>query len=354
MRYSPIFWWLYYGLKIDVLEHKIDRRNSWKDQIDYAISCYLNEKDLKDEVFVEHLKKDIDRCYRIAKLSPIEYFMYNLTDADEERVKSFVSDKVSLSELSKLGLRRLHDEELEDKYKFYCINREYFKRDVIQVLTCEDYEEFEEMALKNNELIFKPNGRACGSGIFIEDVFSKKDVKDVFAKIVKNGGAWVIEKRIRQSKEMASWNESSVNTVRVTTFNNKRGIFVYGPFLRLGRNGQVVDNGGAGGVFAAIDVETGVVLTEGKDERSYNSYLKHPDSGKQIKGWQVPDWEELKKLVIDIHRKNMNKHLMIGWDFAHTDDGWVLIEGNWGQWIQQAFSKNGFAKDFYENISLRN
>ena len=27
----------------------------------------------------------------------------------------------------------------------------------------------------------------------------------------------------------------------------------------------------------------------------------------------------------------MSDHIYVGWDFALTDNGWVLIEGNWGQ-----------------------
>lgn len=77
---------------------------------------------------------------------------------------------------------------------------------------------------------------------------------------------------------MAALNESSCNTVRYLSFLNKSGFFAITPFLRTGRKGSVVDNAGAGGIFANVDVKTGVVYTNGIDELG-NEYECHPDSG---------------------------------------------------------------------------
>ena len=43
--------------------------------------------------------------------------------------------------------------------------------------------------------------------------------------------------------------------------------------------------------------------------------------------YQMPQWEELKKLCKDVALQT-SKIRMIGWDFAHTDKGWVVVEGN--------------------------
>jgi hypothetical protein len=40
------------------------------------------------------------------------------------------------------------------------------------------------------------------------------------------GGEWIVEELIKQCKEMASWNPTSVNTIRFTTFKNKDGIHI--------------------------------------------------------------------------------------------------------------------------------
>ncbi len=41
-------------------------------------------------------------------------------------------------------------------------------------------------------------------------------------------------------------------------------------------------------------------------------------------------------------------HRYIGFDFAYTPEGWVLIEGNWGQIISQYHNKIGQKERFKE------
>ena len=95
---------------------------------------------------------------------------------------------------------------------------------------------------------------------------------------------------------------------------------------------------------------TGTIITDGKDEKN-NIYVSHPDSGVVYKGWQVPRWTELILLVEKLH-KTMSKHKYVAWDFALTNEGWVLIEGNWGQFVcQQSCMGRGFKKDFLELIN---
>lgn len=42
----------------------------------------------------------------------------------------------------------------------------------------------------------------------------------------------------------------------------------------------------------------------------------------------------------------------IGWDFALTERGWVLIEGNWGQYVaQQSALGKGLRTEFDKYIN---
>ena len=73
-------------------------------------------------------------------------------------------------------------------------------------------------------------------------------------------------------------------------------------------------------------METGQAVTDGFDERAYQ-YRIHPDTGTVYKGFQFPEWNQLLSIA-----KNAASKLpgikIIGWDFAHTDKGWVIVEGN--------------------------
>ena len=131
---------------------------------------------------------------------------------------------------------------------------------------------------------------------------------------------------MRQSAKTAVFNDSSVNTVRCITLKTKNDMLVPYCFMRTGRSGAFVDNGGAGGLFVGIDPETGVLGTDGVDERGVR-YNAHPDSGLRFQGYQLPDWSKMistcKEMAMQIPTVRM-----IGWDMAYTDKGWIVIEGN--------------------------
>ena len=108
---------------------------------------------------------------------------------------------------------------------------------------------------------------------------------------------------------------------------------ILAPFIRTGRKGAIVDNAGGGGIFAAVDELSGQVISDDMDEQG-NKYQKHPESNMLYKGFQIPEWESLIDLATKAHLK-MDKHRYIAYDFAHTDNGWGMIEGNWGQFLTQ-------------------
>jgi len=270
--------------------------------------------------------------------------------SDEEQ-KQFVTDRYLFSTLGKYVPRKKHDDEIENKYNFYKIAKDYFGREVCEVRSESDYPEFERMVLKVNEVMLKPNSSALGHGIQAVTIASPEHAKEVFSNLIGKG-TWIVEERIRQDAAMAVWNESSVNTVRYMSFLNNNGFFSITPFLRTGRKGSVVDNAGSGGVFANINVKTGVVCTDGVDEHG-NRYAEHPDSKVVFNGWKIPKYEELVATVREMHETLMPSHPYIGWDMALTDKGWIVIECNWGQFVNQIADHIGRKEEFLKYINGR-
>lgn len=345
LRSSSLVSKIYYVLHIDDLPIVLGA-NTYKKHIEEVIEKYAKSLDKKTK---ESLKKDIDQCYLKYKISPTEYFLFNFRNLPEEERAEYLSDKFIYMTMGKVVGRKLHDEQLENKYNFYQLTKPFFKRKAMLIGSQNDRKPFEEFTKEISDVIIKPNTSACGNGIFLEHIHSIAESQAVFDKVLRMGGEWIVEELIHQSDKLASWNSSCVNTVRVSSFLGNEGFFVLCPFLRTGRKGAVVDNGGQGGLYAAIDPETGRVATNGKDELC-NVYLEHPDSHVVYKGWQVPQWESLMKLTKEVHRL-LPKHKYIGWDFAHTDDGWVLIEGNWGEFIaQQSTMERGYKKEFVKYV----
>lgn len=66
---------------------------------------------------------------------------------------------------------------------------------------------------------------------------------------------------------------------------------------------------------------------------------------KKFVDFQIPEWHELLQIAEKAHSK-MKGHKYIAWEFAYTPNGWVLIEGNWGQFLSQFATGKGLRKRF--------
>ena len=152
--------------------------------------------------------------------------------------------------------------------------------------------------------------------------------------------AYVVEGVIEQIPEIAAINSSSINTIRAYTLLQCNGnTQILGIMLRAGRKGSHVDNWGSGGIGYDFDIETGVCVGFGKDKKN-NSYIYHPGSNVQMVGFRLPDFENLKKIIIELTHK-VPEARFVGWDIAITPNGYELVEMNCpgGHDFLQAFGK---------------
>ena len=85
---------------------------------------------------------------------------------------------------------------------------------------------------------------------------------------------------VQQHCEMAEFNTSSVNTLRIVTMLcPDNTVIIPAAFLRMGRKGRCVDNFHFYGIAAAIDIETGIVKTTGVD-KNLRKICQTPGFGK--------------------------------------------------------------------------
>lgn len=100
-------------------------------------------------------------------------------------------------------------------------------------------------------------------------------------------GKFLCEELVHQHPDMSIYNKSSVNTIRCITFRTNKGIIVPFCFMRVGREGSFVDNGGAGGIIIGVNPNTGILNSDGYDE--YNKrYEYHPDTHIRFKVAKYP------------------------------------------------------------------
>lgn len=294
------------------------------------------------------LKRKITYSYVWELTKPIEYFLLDFWSKDRKERAKYITDIEKDLYCHKYDGHHKF-ESLMDKWSFYNKMSKYFKRDAFLFDRSSSFNEFKRFAEKHNKFIAKPNRGSFGAYTSIYDI-NESDIRYIFDKLNKSGcDSWILEELISQSKETAVFNPESVNSIRIPTFRTKEGIEVFGCFMRTGRKGSVVDNAGAGGIFMKIDDKTGIISSDGFTEKG-EIFIKHPDSKIKFKGYQIPNWNELRNLATKCHLE-LSNHKYIGWDFVLTDSGWVLMEGNWGQYLcQQVSSKNPMKKQFVKLI----
>lgn len=326
------------------------KRSKFKDRIDRVVDDFLSDEEKCDQSLVKSIKKDIRRCWLRFGSSPEEYFLFGFRNIPDDEKSTFCTDYEKDMTMKRIMGLSIFSRELLDKYNFYGLTSPFFGRKVFKVTSDTKENDFVEFAVSVRDIFVKPDNLSRGRGahrIIIEDLSA---AKKEFQFLIECGGDWMVEEAIIQCDEMAAWNQSSVNTVRIPTFLNKNGFFVGVPFFRTGRAGSCVDNAGMGGIFADVDAVSGLIYTDGIDEYGHH-YVSHPDSGMCFKGYQIPRWKDLLNTVEKVHKECMSHHIYIGWDFALTDKGWVLIEGNWGQFVSQYADLVGFRDKFIKYMN---
>ena len=321
----------------------------FRDRIEREMNTFLKDAGCDGREW-NSIKKDIKRSWLLFGSPPEEYFLLDFRNKNDEERSRFITDYEKDMTLKKRMGLEVFSKELRDKYNFYCLTKPFFKRNAFKFTYLTEEKAFVEFALETKNLFIKPANQSRGRGAYKCVVRTEDEARIHFLSMRESGIEWMVEEAIIQSEDTKQWNESSVNTVRIPTFLNKDGFFVGVPFFRTGRVGACVDNAGGGGIFCNVDAETGIVYTDGIDELG-KFYDKHPDSGLVFKGYQIPKWNDLLITVEKVHKECMPHHLYIGWDFALTDDGWVLIEGNWGQFVSQYADRIGFRDRFVRYMS---
>lgn len=141
----------------------------------------------------------------------------------------------------------------------------------------------------------------------------------------------IFESVIKQSQQLASFNNSSVNSIRfMTTLYPNGEAKIIGGFIKIGRKGKCVDNAGSGGnVDGGINFDTGEIYNvcqfDGWDK--IKKIERHPDSGIQLEGVKIENWEKIKAEVIK-YQQAFPYCKAAGWDIAITDDGPMVVEIN--------------------------
>lgn len=151
---------------------------------------------------------------------------------------------------------------------------------------------------------------------------------DAMAASLQRCNDGVCEELIKQAPEITLFHHGSVNTVRLAVVRGMDGeVRIYGATLKVGQGNTAVDSICKGGLCANIDFESGIIITDAVDTYG-NKYVTHPDTDIKFKGFQIPRWQDLKQLCLEISDVIPSVRY-VGWDMALSENGWVIVEGNY-------------------------
>lgn len=292
---------------------------------------------------------DMTEMAKKYRFSPEEYYQYRFKEKTEEVRKEFISDLNRIDYCDMVNDTK-NLSIFNNKLKTYKVFGKFYKRDLCGVTSKRQKKAFAEFLEKHDRFIVKPFSGSCGQGVRIVDLSEVADREKLVDTLLKEygKGGFIAEELICQSSEFAKFHPASVNTLRVSTVLYKEGIEVMGAFMRTGRGGSVVDNCFAGGVFGIIEPETGKIIAVG-DEFGKN-YIAHPDTNEVMLGYVVPYWKEALEFIDGLARTVKGTNYC-GWDIAHTDKGWVLVEANSrGQFVWQMPTDKGTLKETNESL----
>lgn len=298
-----------------------------------------------------------------------EEFFYHFYEKNHAQKNSYMTNRIRTVYMDYLccgdarvapQIRKKRIDQLEMKYECYKKLAKYYKRDVIEIIDENDYDTFKTFVAAHNEFVVKPSDFCYGIGVHKAKLSDYRSVQDAFDTILAEGqqiqdrhpsrkSSIVIEELIVQAEEMAQFHRASVNSVRVTAVRDKNGkIVIFHPWLKCGVGGRFVVCAALDGFDAEIDSDTGIVITDGFSENG-KVYQVHPDSGIRIKGFQIPKWDELKRLIYKL-MEELPEYGYIGWDMVLTTNGWVVMEANYaGECMWQMMRQCG-GKEEFENL----
>lgn len=314
--------------------------------IHQCVAYFLSPDQLADKAYVRKIQIDMLYCKIMYGITLEDYFVFQFEHKNEAERASYLGEPDMMEMCDEMAFEegRL----FRNKYLAYLTFKPYYKRDVLLVKNEKDLPELRDFLQRHPICMVKALDQSQGRALQRVDLTDGKHSIDEAMHHILQRGECVLEELIVQAEGMGKFHPSSVNTIRFATYLNKgeqKNVFA---LLRIGMHGGVIDNASAGGIFAEVDVNTGVVKTPGL-RRKGEQYVQHPDTGVTIQGAQIPQWDELLALTEKLTRV-VPQQKYVGWDLALTNEGWVMVEGNHKAAATgiQVCRNRGMRKDFLE------
>lgn len=268
---------------------------------------------------------DMLRCAKRYGAGPTDYMMFEFYDLNDAERATYLTRVRSAAFVKRVN-NRTDAAIFNDKNAFFEKFRPLMGREALNLFTA-NMEQFRAFIEDKEAVIVKPIDGDCGSGI---EKLYKKDFADpeaMWAYVKQPEKRFgICEEVIRQHPQAAALHPDSINCIRVATFVKDGQPLVIYAACKAGTDGVAFDNMGRGGITMRFDLDTGKIAGQGHDE-ALKKYDRHPTTGIELKGYQMPMHEEVKALALKAALMYPEFHY-VGWDICMTEKGPAIIEGN--------------------------
>lgn len=241
-----------------------------------------------------------------------------------ENINSFIIDSDMRYLMTKYNMSD-DKEVLDNKFKFLKFFSKLTNRAFWSNVNEPGYEAFMEFLNRVNseQIIVKPLKGLAGKNIKKYDL-EARDAEEIYKEINKQGD--IIAEECVVNHDDLSFGSGALNSMRILSiYENQRCNIIYA-FFRVGIRNNIVDNLSQGGYISRINLETGMLESNGITMNE-QIYINDPVSMKKIKGTQIPYWQEALDMIDKA--SSMIKNVgFVGWDVAISPYGPILIEGN--------------------------
>ena len=156
------------------------------------------------------------------------------------------------------------------------------------------------------------------------NLISQHNEKTLFGK-----KGFIFQSMLKPHSRISSICGDRLCTLRLVVLLDNDGPKLFRALWKISSGSNVADNYWRSGNFlASLDPTNGTVLDVvdggGEDRRHIRN---HPDTGKELVGFEVPDWKEARHLCLSAASVIPGLRIQ-GWDIALTNNGPVLLEVN--------------------------
>ena len=155
------------------------------------------------------------------------------------------------------------------------------------------------------------------------------DGDDILITLLAEPHNYIIQEVVSQHSSIGKIHPSSLNSIRVLSLTYENQVHILSTIVRMGVNGNNVDNGHSGGIFCGVNNDgqfKDMAYSYMTGERFYDI---HPSSNVKFSDCHIPNFTVCKETIKRLAPRLSRFSRLTSWDFTiDTDGNPVLIEVN--------------------------